>query len=194
MVKHHLYKGTLCVIEERAMAEFIGVVKEHNPQLIIELGTYYGGMTKRLSDEFPEAIIYSFDIVWMISPEDEKYLRLARNVSIVVGSELFTGRSLVRQLLSLPIKKFLFCDNGNRTEEIRSFAGLLSPGDLLGLHDWSTDIDYEMVAGPLSLFEAHEINEVFATDGVSDIRLFTRENKPTRTVFPWLEKKEKDGM
>jgi hypothetical protein len=37
-------------------------------------------------------------------------------------------------------KKLLYCDNGNKVKEVLIYGKYLSRGDMLGVHDWGTEI------------------------------------------------------
>jgi hypothetical protein len=45
--------------------------------------------------------------------------------------------------LKRPEKKLLYCDNGNKIKEINMYAQYLNPNDLLGVHDWGTEVFIE---------------------------------------------------
>ena len=90
MIFEHDNKGTLTLIEDTAgqvIADIKKLLTEINVQLIVELGTYRGGMVKHYSEWFPNVPVYSFDIAWMISPEDAQLFQ-ERRVSIVIGNVL----------------------------------------------------------------------------------------------------------
>jgi len=60
----------------------------------------------------------------------------------VIGIDLF-GEGATDRIADLlarhPKPLLLFCDNGNKREEVRRFAPLLSGGDFLAVHDWGSE-------------------------------------------------------
>ena len=55
-VYHHDNNGTECLIEEMGIPYFKDLLLLHSPKMIIELGTYKGGMTKYFSTWLPETV------------------------------------------------------------------------------------------------------------------------------------------
>ena len=37
-------------------------------------------------------------------------------------------------------KKLLYCDNGNKVLEVNRYGACLNNGDMLGVHDWGSEI------------------------------------------------------
>lgn len=174
MVKEHFYKGTLCHIEQTFIEHFEKIVKEFKPEMIVELGTCTGGMTKYFTEWFPKIPIYSVDAYWLVSKEDEELFR-SNNVGIIITSQIFKSDILLPTILSLPLKKFLFCDDGYRVEEFKLFAGYLRPGDLLGVHDWNEELKMIDVKHILEEFLDHPINKFLDENGgISCCRFWNR--------------------
>ena len=172
MVKEHWREdGTKVHIEPGIIPDFEKILKEYDPQLIVEFGPYYGGMTKYFTEWCPESFIYSVDAFWLISKGDAEYFR-NKNVTFMITSQLCEKDIAIPMLLTLPLKKFLFCDAAMRDHEIKRYAGYLNPGDLLGMHDWPDNED--KLEGAFLEFKEHEINEKFSVPGVSDLRFWWR--------------------
>jgi hypothetical protein len=160
--------------------------------MIVELGTYRGGMVKYFIEWIPNTPIYSIDSHWLISLEDAQLFR-KNNVNIIITSRIFEGEYILPMLLSLPVKKFLFCDDGYRNEEVQTFAGYLRPGDLLGTHDWGEDIKYENVKHILGEFDEHYINKTIDSEpGLSCCRFWIKKDRLIKTKQAWNHKDEKD--
>ena len=109
-------------------------VKERNPSLIVELGHGNGGFTMAMHEAFPEAYIKSFDLRKM--PLDEVMDNVSGRVSFI-NDDILAGSSAVRTYLAWSNRKFLYCDNGNKTQEVLMYAKYLNIGDMLGVHDYS---------------------------------------------------------
>lgn len=172
MIYEHDNKGTLTLIEPEGLRYLEQVIKEFNPQLIIEFGTYHGGMAKHFSFWFPKIPIYTFDAFWQLSGDDAKAFRES-NVTVIIA-DMFGNNPIIPTLLSLPMKKFLFCDNGKREVEVKNFVGYLRPGDMFAVHDWHTEcLPLHNII--FDNFKPHSLNEKFNTEsGISDLRFWTR--------------------
>ncbi len=187
MVKDHFIDGTLCLIEEMAIDHVEKVLKDYEPELIIEIGTYRGGFTKHLCKWFPGTPIYTFDLINAVSKRDAKIFRVDSKVSRVITSQTFENDVILPMLLASPVKKFLFCDGARKEEEINSFAGFLRDGDLLGVHDWNSEVNPENVSKALSKYQEHEVNSYFSQPGISELRFFIKQNIVVKnSVIPEL--------
>jgi len=182
MVYEHDNDGTLTLVEGNIIPAFKKLLKEHNPQMIVELGTYLGGTVKYFSEWLPYAQIYTIDAFWMVSKEDAKLFR-ENNVTVIITGDMMSNNLLVPTLLSMPVKKFLFCDNGIKDLEIRNFAGYLRPGDLLGCHDWHMDCK-ELHNLSFDNFREHSFNKEYSYDGVSALRFWYRKEYDRNIKIP----------
>jgi len=164
------------LIEGCFIDKFREVVARHNPNFIVELGTCKGGLTKYFVEWFTEIPVYTIDQYWMVSKEDS--LLFADNkVTVIITSQIFGDDYILPGPLSLPIRKFLFCDNGYKREEFRYFSGFLKPGDLLGVHDWGEEIHQTDIDDVIGMFDRHPINdEIERTPGLSQCRFFIKKH------------------
>lgn len=180
MIFDHVNKefgtDTLTFIEPSGIEPIKNVLKEYNPQLIVEMGTFFGGFAKYLTAWFPNALIYTLDAWWLLSPNDAKIFR-ERNVTVIIGNA-YKDNLIVPYLLQLPMRKFFFCDGGCKITDFKEFAGCLRAGDLLGIHDWTNGKYKEIIEPLLWNYDPHPVNQVFdeAPDPyISDARFFIRQ-------------------
>lgn len=110
----------------------VEVVGELKPTMFIELGNWCGGLTLTLHQKFPDMEIYSFDLHVIAG---NLYELFDSNVTFIVQDVLKNG-PLIKRLLTSQGRKFLYCDNGNKTAEINLYAKYLQKGDGLGVHDY----------------------------------------------------------
>lgn len=67
----------------------------------------------------------------------------------------------IRNLVSLPGKTLLFCDNGHKITEVKLYVPSLKPGDYLAVHDWEHEIFPKNLEGlPLKEYEIEHIEEL----------------------------------
>jgi len=172
VVKEHWREDRTKVhIEAWAIPRIEKVVKGFNPELIVEFGPYYGGMTKYFCEWCSGIPIYSVDAFWLIAKRDMKYFR-DRNVTFMITSQLCENDIIIPVLLALPMRKFLFCDAAMRDEEVRVYSGYLRPGDLLGMHDWSDNVD--KLEGAFNEFVEHPVNDELRYLSSSDCRFWIK--------------------
>jgi hypothetical protein len=126
------------------------------PKLIIELGTFYCGLTALLHETDRTTEIHTFDFRNMMKhPElakksitkDElaefKRKVFGDRVHFHIGDIISRPNQTLIDLLNRPEKKLLYCDNGNKIKEVNTYASYLREDDLIGVHDWGFEIGYE---------------------------------------------------
>lgn len=164
------------------------VVLTVQPKLIIELGTFYCGLTALFHETDKSVEIHTFDYKNMMKhPERAKksitkdelaeFRRkvFGENVKFYIENILTKPSQTLIDLLKRPERKLLYCDNGNKVKEVGIYAQYLNPGDYLGVHDWGFEIDYswEGIRESLAPF----------TDWAKINKLFEQRNCSTR--FFW---------
>lgn len=125
------------VIMQRSVEDtelLLKLVGKRDPSLIVELGHGSGGFTLAMHEALPKAYIKSFDIRKM--PLNEVMDNVSGRVSFI-NDDVLEGSSVVRTYLRWSNRKFLYCDNGNKTQEVLMYARYLNKGDMLGVHDYS---------------------------------------------------------
>ena len=115
------------------------VCSELSPVVIVELGTDRCGSTSVLRDAAPESEIFSFD---MKAPRltEEQVASLGSNTHIVDADVLKSKDVVCRSFQAVDGVVLLFCDNGNKPLEVELYAPTLRTGDVIGVHDWETEV------------------------------------------------------
>lgn len=108
---------------------------------ILELGTWHGGMAAFLG---MQARIRgaSFTTVDMTDLLGKRSNQLAEFGIKVMNQDILsiTGIEKVAHMLQLmEPPRMLFCDNGSKAQEYRTFVPLLENGDFVAVHDWGTE-------------------------------------------------------
>jgi len=140
------------------------VAKEFNPGRIIELGTLQGGLTILLANACPEARIETFDLNAPRARIDE-----IPRVCFTAGDILDRTSGAYWGIVTLAhsgLQKILYCDNGHKEEEMAMYAPHLQPGDLLGCHDYGTEVHPENIKEALKGFEPYH-HDLFERAGVT---------------------------
>lgn len=106
------------------------VLTEHKPDLIIELGTGYGALSKFFSLFAP---VVTFDV---------RNLGIKKHPGVTFYHGDIFNQSVSGYIKSLIAGKriFLFCDNGNKPREFKTFVPMLKPGDVVFVHDYGLEI------------------------------------------------------
>ena len=153
------------------------MLAEFSPDLIVELGTKYGGMTVMFHDACPEALLYSYDHRDYGDELNNESIHgrdaCADNVHFMIEDVLNVNQNIVNLLVNYTGKVFLYCDNGNKVEEVHAYAPFLKSGDMLGFHDCPDEITPEQVADVLKDYDEHPINEWLVANHYSD-RFYVR--------------------
>lgn len=113
------------------------IIALFNPELILDFGTYIGGTVAMFHDCCQNAEIHTYDnnrykvVVIKI---------LNKNIHYHVEDILNTPSKNLIKLLKSKKRKFIYCDNGNKPKEMNMVVPLVNSGDLIGVHDWGTEI------------------------------------------------------
>ena len=135
--------------EQIAIAPIQEMIYQFHPELIIELGTYEGGMSLVLHEACLTAEFHSYDVdfvtQYQVSRNQEPPVRKAKDEWFNEKCFFYLEDVLVpnEKLITLckdVRKKILYCDNGNKPLETQIYAPLLNSGDMLGVHDWGIEI------------------------------------------------------
>jgi len=130
------------------------IIKKYNPDIFIELGTFQGGLTLAIHEEFPGLEIFSFDKHSHCNIDIWNKV-FGKNVNIYLEDLLSNPNEKLLKIINENLNKkiFLYCDNGNKTVEINTYSKYLKIGDVIGCHDWLVEVNPEDVREALESFE-----------------------------------------
>lgn len=133
--------GTPCFHEGAAISLIQEIVSDFDPDVVIELGTKNGGFTEVLYDATSDdTTIYSYDHMKL-----QRSLIFRPNVHFIISDILYKADPEIIDILESDEKILLYCDNGNKQREFELYTQYLKKGDMLGVHDWGTEIFYDNV-------------------------------------------------
>ena len=140
--------------EKNDIPIMLDLIRLHDPVVFIELGTFKGGFTAILHEEFPTLRIFSFDKYDQKAGLSWKAFKFDL-VTFFIGDIFAQEPSRVEVILNYyrGKRKVLYCDNGDKEKEVRLYAKYLSPGDLLGVHDWEGEVNPVVVDPYLQDFD-----------------------------------------
>jgi len=138
-------------------------IRMHDSKVFIELGTFMGGLTLVIHEEFEKLLrIFSFDYKEQISWEDRYLLFDSRTVFFYKENILFhEDKTVLTHLLKnlSGTRKILYCDNGNKEDEINFYAKYLDRGDLVGCHDYLVEVIPPKIENTLKAFVPYNWDE-----------------------------------
>ena len=135
-----VYKGLKLLHNLESIELIKKIIKEFNPQLIMEIGTAFGGLTLVFHESSPNAEIHTYDP-----------FRKPTDISLFSSNVHFHNddvfNSNLYDICKSQKRKFLFCDGINKKKEMITFGSLLNSGDMLGVHDYPTRLWKDWIKG-----------------------------------------------
>lgn len=124
------------------------------PDIIIELGTGSGAFSCYLATYafLAGAEFHTFDTHLRGSPTKRINYRAQRLIARLGGKthrrDVFSLATvtLISKITRQPRTAFVYCDNGDKIREVRTFAEHLKVGDFLGVHDFGSEIQTEDIS------------------------------------------------
>lgn len=113
------------------------VIERFEPEAFIELGTAGAGLCLLVNETFPAIKILSIDMNNCIRPEIRA---LFTDQVEFIRMNIYEKNEKLSKALGAKGRKILYCDNGNKPYEFNTFAKYLNSGDVIGCHDWGTEI------------------------------------------------------
>lgn len=143
------------------------VLTETQPKRIIELGTGSGLLSIYLATwaRMNGARLITYDH----EPVADDVLHVLQDLSVTVRTaDILNGESdgEIRQSLHSEDRVLLYCDNGRKMQELATFAPLLKRNDILGCHDYRTEVQPNVI-GPI--LEALGYVELVDTQLMADL-------------------------
>lgn len=126
---------------------FTKLIDEVKPDLIVEIGTYKGGLTKMLYDIISESstpncklisydVLHPDELVNKISNENLNIDFRYKNLFKDDYSDLLENSELI-ELITSHNKVIVLCDGGSKISEFNSVSKYLKPNDVIMAHDYS---------------------------------------------------------
>lgn len=111
-------------------------VLNENPQLrgIIELGTWRGGFSLYLKAQADNRDMFFITYDSAMEPD-----KLDKLFGEFVREDIFANEVEIGEILTRESPVALFCDNGNKPREMKTFPKYLREGSIIFVHDWMTE-------------------------------------------------------
>lgn len=116
-------------------------IKDFDVRIFIEIGVYLGGLASVIMPrtEYTEFSYLGVEIN-EAAVDSRVKLKISRlpKANIIYG-DAFNSRIINKvneRINAAPSPCYLFCDGGDKSREMKTYAPLLRSGDLISVHDW----------------------------------------------------------
>jgi hypothetical protein len=116
------------------------IIQAHQPLVAIELGTDKGGFAGFLADTLRpwHGHVHTFDHVKKYEDHlSQRFGNLTGHLADVLGQPFPFILELFR---TYGARVLLYCDNGNKVQELQLYAPHVAVGGLVGVHDYGTEV------------------------------------------------------
>lgn len=142
---------------EKAFTELSEAVAVNPFDVIIEIGTDFGGLTNLLADHdiSDTATIHTFDI------NSSRFV--SHNDKIIFHNKnVFSHELEIAELIEGATRCLLLCDGGKKQEEFRVFHSYLKDGDIIMAHDYSSSVEDFITNCQHKIWNWHEFQDSYA--------------------------------
>jgi hypothetical protein len=182
------YKGYKAAQHFNFQNVFSPFLQEQKFDIIIEIGTLNGGLTKYFKDASPTSRIISFDV----TPQPEHQKLISEGIEFRLINIFENGKVVdndILNILSSNLKKLIVCDGGNKAFEFNCLARHMKSGDFIMAHDYSYDGNVFKNDINNKVWNWFEISEA-DIQGVSEEMNLIHHNKDEFQTIVWVCKKK----
>jgi hypothetical protein len=114
---------------------FAEILAKEEPDLIIEIGFGYGGISSFLAlySKVKNAKFHTYDIEIRIQEIVDIVINLSGNVCV---KDIFDDESFIAEMIFQSVRCLIICDGENKTKELATFSKYLRNDDLIICHDY----------------------------------------------------------
>lgn len=148
---------TIKCVHEDGCYRYIGkIVHDFDPDLVLELGFSWGGMTKVFEDYTRKGVqIHAYNKKCGRQPDNSLF---GKRVEFHWCDLLTVPYEPLVELCKDKRKKLLYCDNGNKIKEVFMYGQHLNVGDMIAAHDYPKEIyhDWDLLIGKTKLRDTRQ--------------------------------------
>ncbi len=166
-------------------------IKENPFDMIIETGTYTGGMTLFLSKILGDKL-HSFDIDGSFVKDTTRNQILGNNTSLYT-EDIFNSNTIPKLLLSCKGRVLLLLDNGDKLMELAMYHRYLKEGDIVMLHDYHPVIPDKNTGSRIRWNGCEVSDDLFEGLNIKSLQKHNRYYTAFKDVF-WLSLEKIDDI
>ena len=134
------YKGIPTIQAVNAFQVFKEFFLNEKFDVVIEIGTAYGGLSKFLHEQ---SKVHKFKFITYDKHSDRLFAKIPKPKFIFRNTDCFSDKGKQEIIDVLQSKKtLLLCDGGNKKDEFNLFSEYIQEGSYIMAHDYSPDKDY----------------------------------------------------
>lgn len=140
----------------RAISMWDNILGSLDFKRILEFGTTRGVLSQYFLLFCKErgAQFYTYDIKdWGMPTDVREHFH---------HKDIFTIEEEIGNIIKSPGLTVVFCDNGNKIKELRTFSPYLKPRDIIAVHDWKTEVI------PEEAYAVSNLKEVYIRESKED--------------------------
>ncbi len=140
---------------------------------IVELGTWEGNLSLFLYLHCLNggADFYTFDIQDFKPSIVKDRLNFSSHFERL---DIWENIEKIKDIIQRDGRTILFCDDGSKEEEFKTFAPLIKCGDIIGVHDWKSEIWPQRIIDDVSKNGLEKIMEEECVKDAPLIRFFIK--------------------
>lgn len=155
------------------------ILTKYDFKRIIEFGTWKGNLSLYLllfclSED---AEFYSFDkekIPSYFHRDDDILKQKVEFDNHFYLWDIFEHEEDILKIIQQEGRTILFCDDGNKEKELRLFSQHLKIGDIVGMHDWGTEVKFDRIKENLEINNLEVIFEDESNKNETMCRFFIK--------------------
>lgn len=153
IITHCSYDGISMEQNPNIIYHFDNLIHQFKPDLILEIGTFHGGLSLLLHDLLRHnGLKNSKLITYDVNEPNFLYGKLSERAIDVRVKNLFShdyqsfesynSKMEIQDLIQSYNNVLVLCDGGSKKNEFRMISDLLKNGDIIMAHDYATDQEY----------------------------------------------------
>lgn len=187
VITHCSYDGISMEQNPYSLFSFEKLFRDYEPELVLEIGTFHGGLTLMIRDLLDEINLSNTKVIsYDVREPNFLYEKIVgKDVTINVKNlfssnyqnfESIESENEIKILLNKYEKVIVLCDGGSKKNEFKLMSKLLRPNHIIMAHDYSPNQEYfekEMINNRWNWMEIQD----------SDIEEVSIDNKLIQHMF-----------
>ena len=156
------------------MFQLEGLLNVYPCDTIVELGTGYGSTAILLGvhSHMTGTKVFTFDDKPTVT---DKVQKLFDSIGVIFEvMDIFQNEEKIAKLIARLGRTLLYCDNGNKAEELKIWGAYLKKGDIALVHDYPEEIKQEDLDEASSKHNLISFEQEWFEEGISSHRALVK--------------------